>query len=643
MIRLAIRTFSDRWELFVGTVLAVITGVAIVHAGMTIILGIENADAPVGLSPSEAAAFHQTVSGASTLTGMTVMLGAFLTVFVVGSTFGFAVDHRRGDLALLRLGGVTSRQVRSLLLGEALLVGLLGAVAGPVVGIGLTVVQRQVLSWLGTLPPELETPVQPAVLALDLVVAIGVSVVGAWGAARRATKTNPLDALRRSPVDQRVMTVRRWVLAVLAIALTIVQVYFSATAGGMLIPLLLGLGIVVTASVVMNSLSPLLVPVVAGLLSRSSRSSAVVCLAVANLRDGVRRTAACAAPMIVLVSLVVGLQGILDTQNKAAVAETTQLLDVDLVASGESIDLTALESLDGISLAAPETTVPLPVQLTERGVETIAPGTVVAVDPEAFRATHLQVPETGDLSDFGGTTIVFGPGLDNLMIADAYDEVAVGIGGDFKAVEEVARMNETLAGTDGFYVDRSILPAAILDRPTKVLIQLEPGADEGTVAQALAEIGATAVRTPEELAGEQDSISASENRAVMAAIVGLGSLYALISVLSTLAISIGQRRSELATLRLTGLTRAEIRRTVAVEAVATCMIGLVLGAVAAVISLAGLWAATARVYGFPVIAIPWGLFAAMSILTAGLTFATAIIATQSALKPPAIHALGTPQ
>ena len=59
------------------------------------------------------------------------------------------------------------------------------------------------------------------------------------------------------------MTAGRWIVAAIAIALTAVQTYFSATTGGMLIPLLLGLGIVITASVAMSRLSPLLVPAVA--------------------------------------------------------------------------------------------------------------------------------------------------------------------------------------------------------------------------------------------------------------------------------------------------------------------------------------------------------------------------------------------
>ncbi|MFF1555534.1 FtsX-like permease family protein [Rhodococcus erythropolis] len=641
MIRLALRTFADRWQLFVGTVLAVTAGVAIVHAGMTIILGVENAEAPPASTSAEAEAFSQAASGASTLTGMTVMLGAFLTIFVVGSTFTFAVDQRRSDLALLRLGGVTSRQVRRLLLAEALLTALAGTVAGALLGVALTGVQSTVLSWLGAFPTDLQTPVQPAIVILDLVIAVTVCLAGAWGPVRRATKISPLGALRRSSSEQCVMTVRRWIVAAIALALTAVQTYFSATTAGMLIPLLLGLGIVVTASVAMSRLSPLLVPAVARVLTPWARRSPVTDVAVTNLRDAIRRTASCAAPMIVLVSLVMGLQGILDTQTKAAATETTQLLRADLIATGEDIDLTAVDTIDGIALAAPETVVPLAIHLGNGGNTTRGPGTVVAVDPDAFRATHLQNPESGDLAGFGPEGIVFGPGLDSTMVRGHYDEIVLNIDGDTVALREVARMGETLAGRDGFYIDRSILPAETLDRTSTLLVQLEPGADTSRIEQGLAASGATNVRTLAELSAEHDSVTESENRAVMAAIVGLGSIYALISVLSTLAISISQRRGELATLRLTGLTRRQVQRTTVTEALAATGIGLLLGAVAAVLALIGLWVATVRVYGTPVVAIPWTLLGAITVLTAALTVATAVLATREALKTPSVQALGT--
>lgn len=650
MIGLAARTFADRWQLFIGTVLAVTIGVAIIHAGMTIILGVESAAAPGSTPPEQMEDFHQAAEGASTLTGMTVMLGAFLTVFVVGSTVTFAIDQRRGDLALLRLGGVTGRQIRRLLLVEALLTAVPGAVLGAVVGIGLTVVQSKILAGLGAFPEGLDTPMRPVVLALDMAAAVTVCLVGAWGAARRATRISPLDALRRSPADQRVMTVRRWMVALLAAVVTAVQVAFSVVAGGVLIPLLLGLGIVVTASVAMSQLAPLLVPAVARilLLAPGLRQSVIAGLSVANLRDAVRRTASCAAPMIVLVGLVMGLQGILDTQTEAAETEASRLLDADLVGTvtggdGRRDVVDEVRDIEGVSLAAPETVVPLNVQLTNGGVATNGPGTVVAVDPDAFRETHRQSPDTGDVADFGPDSVVLGPGLEGIAVRGHPDQITVDIAGEPVVLREAARMAETLAGKDGFYIDRTLLSLtepALLDRETSLLIQVESGAERGEVTAALERAGVSDVQTPADLASEEGSASDSENRAVMLAIVGLGSIYALISVLSTLAISISQRRSELAALRLSGFTRAQVQGVTVVEALAATTIGLFLGAVAAVLSLVGLWGATARIYGTPVVAIPWTLLAGITALAFALTAVTAVVATRRAIKPPPVQVIG---
>lgn len=642
MRALAARTFLDRWQLFVGTILAVAIGVGIVHAGMTIILGVENLAPPVDADPQAAENFRQAASGTNTLTGMTVILGAFLTVFVVASTIGFAVDQRRHDLATLRIAGVTAGQIRRLLLAEAGLIALLGALAGAAIGFALTRAQRALLTGMDVLPAETNTPIQPAVLILDLVVAVTVTILGAWGSARRATRVRPLDALRRVETDRRVMGVRRWLIASIAVLFTAVQVYFSATSGGMLIPLLLGLGIIITASVAMSCLAPLLVPAVARLVSVVAGQRPVPAVAVANLRDAVRRTASCAAPMIVLVSIVMGLQGILDTQTASGETERT-LIHADLVASGEALDVGQAESIPGVALASPETVVPLSVSLTRGGITTDSPGTVVAVDPVRFRQTRFQHPTSGDLGDFGPGSIVFGSGLDSLMIEDDYDQVALHVDGIAVQLEVAARMPETLAGTDGFYIDRAMAPSAMLERESTLLVKLESNADIDSVRGELTVLGATSIDTPATMAQEDTSTKNGENRAVMGAIVGLGSVYALISVLSTVAISIGQRRSEFATLRLSGMTRRQVQGAVVAETLSATLIGLFLGAVAAVTALFGLWVATFRAYGSPVIAIPWTLLASITVLTMALTAGTAIASTRSALRVSAVRAVGSPE
>lgn len=439
------------------------------------------------------------------------------------------------------------------------------------------------------------------------------------------------------------MGVRRWMTAIVAVLLTAVQVYFSATSAGMLIPLLLGLGIVITASVATNCLAPLLVPAVASLISTVARRQPVTSVAAANLRDAVRRTASCAAPMIVLVSLVMGLQGILDTQTASAEFERSHLIRADLVVSGETLDVGQAETIPGIAVAAPETTVPFAITLTRGSVVLDGPGTVVAVDPDRFRQTRLLQPKSGSLDEFGSDRIIFGSGLDSLMVNGAYEQIALHVNGTTIPLDEAARLPETLAGTDGFYIDRALLPAQALQRYTTALVQLEPDADPDLVRTELAALGATRIDTPTAAAQDETSTKDRENRGVMGAIVGLGSLYALISVLSTIAISIGQRRSELATLRLSGMTRRQVLGAVTAETLSAALIGLSLGAVAAVTALVGLWVATFRAYGTSIIVVPWMLLLGITALTMALTAATSIVSTRAALRVSAVRAVGTPE
>lgn len=234
---------------------------------------------------------------------------------------------------------------------------------------------------------------------------------------------------------------------------------------------------------------------------------------------------------------------------------------------------------------------------------------------------------------------MFGPGLERSLLRDHYDRITLSVQGRKIPLREVARMPETLAGTDGFYIDRSLLPAS-LQSPTRVLVQLAAGSDAAAVRQALKRAGAASVQTPEETTRTEDRVKDAENRGVMVAIVGLGSLYALISLLSTVAISISQRKSEFAILRLSGVTREQISWATVGETLAATGIGLLLGAGAATLSLIGLWGATARIYGSPVVAIPWGLPLGLTLLTGVLTSLTVLLATRSAMREAALRSFG---
>src|SRR5262245_21099308 len=128
-------TFRERWTLFVGAIVTVCLGVALVQSSLLSLVSAATARIPQGLPEPEELALREGYEAAASLLGMVVGLSAFLAIFIVASTFAFAVSQRRRDLALLRITGAGRGDIRRMLLGEALLLSVAGTAGGIVVGV----------------------------------------------------------------------------------------------------------------------------------------------------------------------------------------------------------------------------------------------------------------------------------------------------------------------------------------------------------------------------------------------------------------------------------------------------------------------------------------------------------------------------
>jgi putative ABC transport system permease protein len=128
-------TFRDRWPVFAGSIVTVCIGVALVQAALLSLITSVTADIPAGLPLAEERALRTGYTFATVVLSQILGVSAFVAVFIVSSTFAFTVAQRRRDLALLRVNGASKHQVRVLLLGEALLLGVVGSVLGMLVGL----------------------------------------------------------------------------------------------------------------------------------------------------------------------------------------------------------------------------------------------------------------------------------------------------------------------------------------------------------------------------------------------------------------------------------------------------------------------------------------------------------------------------
>ena len=147
------------------------------------------------LSESEASFIGGFMQQYRTFFRMAEVLG-FIVVLTIGlvaaNTAAMSIRERRGEIAVMRSIGFSSRIILSLLLAESLLIGLVGGV----VGCGAAFVVLKAFS-VGNVGGPLGTiRMPPLVLAETLVIAGLIGVFSALAPASSAARRNIVDALR---------------------------------------------------------------------------------------------------------------------------------------------------------------------------------------------------------------------------------------------------------------------------------------------------------------------------------------------------------------------------------------------------------------------------------------------------------------
>lgn len=118
----------------------------------------------------------------------------------------------------------------------------------------------------------------------------------------------------------------------------------------------------------------------------------------------------------------------------------------------------------------------------------------------------------------------------------------------------------------------------------------------------------------------------------MLMILGLSVLYALVALANTLVMTLGDRRRELAMLRLAGATRGQVLRAVATETLLCVGAGALVGAVASAISIGGSWAALRQLVGPTPAVVPWATLGELLAVCAAIGLTAAVVPAALALR-----------
>ncbi|MEU1519893.1 ABC transporter permease [Streptomyces sp. NPDC005811] len=564
---------------------------------------------------------------AEALTALNALFGtaggvtAFVSVFVVASTFAFAVDRRRREFGLLRTAGATPGQIRRSVLAEALLVGTLASASGCVLGAygapwlaGLVVDGGLAPAWY-----VIGGHVWPYHLAFWT--GLSVAVCGALAASLRAGRIAPAQALREVSVDGRALTGgRRWFGAALLLTACATLAYALLTDPGDLLhrktyisrPLLVITAVALLSPALMRPLVPRL-PGVIGLLVRE------------NAVAGVRRTAAVAAPVLVTVALAGSLLGATATLTEARAAEVRQRTVADFVVtpgSGEALTADAVARLRRVPGALVSASAATAVYTLEDGVALVK-SEARAVDPGALGRT-VRLPVTaGRLADLHEGSIVVTEEWARHRVGQ---RLRVWLGDGTSRSLRIAAVVATGTGESGAWLSAADAGGAAVDR---VDVRVRAGADPEAVAAGLRAVGGVRVLSRAQWVALARPETNRTTRLGVLLVLGVALVYTGIALANTLVMAAAERRRERAVLRLAGATGGQILRLTAAEALTVVGVGAVLGLLVTVVNLAGMWGALRLLSAPATLVVPWP---ALGMVTA----ACAVLAVGAAVAPMAV-------
>lgn len=601
----------------------------------------EHAQAVVADLSGSAAQFTAIVAG---FAGVALLVAGL----VIANTFQVLVAQRTRTLALLRCVGASRGQLRRSVVLEAVVVGATGSLAGVLLGTGAVQAALSVLRARGTdVPLPAVVPMSATAVVVPVLVGVLVTVAAALVPARAATRVSPLAALQPATapgVGERGGRTRAVLSAVLVVGGTVMLVGGTIGAGhdlmlGLLVAMLGGAASLLGVLLGAVFWVPVLMRLVGRALGRSR--SAAARLAAANSVRNPRRTAATSSALLIGVTLVVMMATGAASTQAALDAALDEEFPVDLATGTDGPGplpagfAEQVAAVEGVAAVAEVASVGVTIQPVDSGDEWAT--TAYAADPAALS----QVLRTGDaVGTLRAGEVVVGTDVADGLDLGTGDTVALTTDAPGARVVATVAVGD-LAGASAFLTPEDLRALHADVEATAVWVRLD---DPTRADDAVADVEQVAVDTGEGLYVQGGAVERAFYQrvintllAVVIGLLGVAVIISVVGVTNTLSLSVIERRRESATLRALGLSRRQLRGTLAVEGVLIALAGTAVGVVLGVVY--GWFGARTLLVeigdgGVP-LTVPWshvGVVLVVAVL-AGL-LASAVPARTAARTPP---------
>ena len=264
------------------------------------------------------------------LTAMS-LLALLVGGLLIHNTVTFTVLRRRETWSLYRAIGVMPGEVRALVVGEALVLGVAGTLTGLLLGVilaqGLVDLVLRTIDDLYFRLTVSGFALAPISLAKGAALGLGVTLASVLVPAWAAGRTPPALGMRRSGVESRSRALIRWLLVaglVVALAGAWLVNRELGLAGGFIALAMLVTGICATIPAILHLFIQLLLQIVGTRLSILPR------LALRGIDAGLSRTGLAVATLTVAVAATVGMGIMIDSFRKSLEIWLDQTLSGDL-------------------------------------------------------------------------------------------------------------------------------------------------------------------------------------------------------------------------------------------------------------------------------------------------------------------------
>jgi len=514
----------------------------------------------------------------------------FVGSFVIANSLSITIAQRTREFATLRTIGASRKQVRRSILVESLVIGAIASVVGLLVGLLLAQGLFALFNSAGLTLPNTGTVVKPRTIIVALVVGIVVTVLASLRPAIRATRVEPIAAVREGATIPegrlaKYRTLMSSATALLGLVALLLGLFVASGTGGVLA--LMGLGAVLIF-VGVALLSARFVPTLARWLGwpATKIAGAIGELARDNTIRNPQRTASTAAALMIglaLVTFVTVLSAGIIANFKNAVND---------VFTGDYA-ITAQNNFSPIPIAAGEAATRTPGAIAVGDVRA-GQGHVfgsneqlTAVNPTIGQVVHLNWKQ-------GSQAVLASLGPAGAFVDDGYASkhhltlgsplvVTTPTGGRIPLV--VRGVFKPPSGGSPF--GPVTMSAATWDRnysqPQNLytLVKMRGGqtpANSTSLKRVMAPFPNAKVQTREQFINNQISgLSSVLN--ILYVLLALSIIVSLFGIVNTLVLSVFERTREIGMLRAVGTSRRQVRRMIRHESVITALIGSVLGIV----------------------------------------------------------------